>query len=106
MMTEQVAFDFTKPVTRKEQFEAFHAANPQVFKNLEMLAEKLIARGRKKIGIGLLMEVLRWDYYMASSDPNSDYELNNNYRAYYARLLIEKHPEWSHAFELRKQRST
>lgn len=106
MMAEPLTFDFTKPITRAEKFLQFHEANPQVFQMLEMLAAKLVARGRKKIGIGLLTEVLRWEYYMVTDDPNSEWKLNNNLRAYYARLLVEKHPEWESVFELRQQRST
>lgn len=106
MMAEQITFDYTKPITRKEQFEAFHDANPQVYANLEKLATQLIAKGRRKIGIGLLTEVLRWEFYLQTEDPNSEYAINNNYRSYYARLLVERHPEWNEAFELRHLRST
>jgi hypothetical protein len=53
----------------------------------------------------MLLEVLRWNYYMKTDDPNSDFKINNNYAPYYARLLIEKHPEWSDLFQLREMRS-
>lgn len=101
----QPAFDFSVALTHAEKFEEFHKANPEVFQMLEVLASSLIARGRKKIGIGFLCEVLRWNYYMETSDPNSEFKLNNNYRPYYARLLIERHPSWADAFEIRNLRS-
>lgn len=106
MMALQESLDFTRPITRREMFEAFNAANPQVYANLEKLAGQLISKGRKKIGIGLLTEVLRWEFYLQTEDPNSEYAINNNYRSYYARLLVERHPEWNEAFELRHLRST
>lgn len=104
-MMSQPAFDFTKPLTRAEKFHDFHAHNPQVFAELEKLAQVMIAKGRKKIGIGLLFEVLRWEFYMNTDDPNSEFRLNNNYRSHYARLLIERNPELTDALELRHLRS-
>ena len=101
----QPAFDFTRPLTRAEKFDQFHAHNPQVFAELEKLAQVMIRKGRKKIGIGLLFEVLRWEFYMNTDDPNSEFRLNNNYRSHYARLLIERNPELTDALELRHLRS-
>lgn len=101
----QPAFDFTKPLTRAEKFEDFHAHNPQVFAELEKLAQVMIRKGRKKIGIGLLFEVLRWEFYMNTDDPNSEFKLNNNLRSHYSRLLIERHPELEGALEIRALRS-
>jgi hypothetical protein len=102
-MNEQLSFTIQKPLY--EQFKEFHEANPEVFVALEDMAQTLISRGRKKIGISLLIEVLRWNYYMKTDDPNSDFKINNNYRSFYARLLIESHPEWAEVFELRHLRS-
>ena len=106
MMSEQATFDFTKPVTRAEQFEEFHTANPHVFKNLEALAEKLIRKGQKHIGIGYLFEILRYEQFISTVDSNSDFTLNNSYRSRYARLLLERHPEWNDIIHTRALRST
>lgn len=102
-MSEQLTFGLQKPLY--EQFKEFHEENPEVFVALEEMAQTLISRGRKKFGIGLLIEVLRWNYYMKTNDPNSDFKINNNYRPFYARLLIESHPDWADVFELRHLRS-
>ena len=101
----QPAFDFTKPLTKADAFLQFHARNPQVFAELEKLAQVMIRKGRKKIGIGLLFEVLRWEFYMNTDDPNSEFRLNNDYRSRYSRLLIERHPELEGAIEVRALRS-
>jgi hypothetical protein len=69
------------------------------------MTRELVNRGRGKIGIKMLFEVLRWNYYMTTSDPNSDFKINNNYAPYYARLILERHPEWDGIFELRSIRS-
>lgn len=97
--------DFDIELTPAEKFERFHELNPQVFIALESMTRELTNRGRKRIGIKMLFEVLRWNYYMETSDPNSDFKINNNYAPYYSRLLIEKNPEWANVFELRTIRS-
>lgn len=97
--------DFDIELTPAEKFERFHELNPQVFNALESMTNELTNRGRKRIGIKMLFEVLRWNYYMETSDPNSDFKINNNYAPYYSRLLIDKHPEWANVFELRTIRS-
>mgnify|MGYP000999199492 CR=1 FL=1 len=63
--------------------------------------KELIARGRKRIGINMLLEVLRWNYYMKTDDPNSDFKINNNYEAYYARLFEAKNTRYSGFFRKR-----
>lgn len=97
--------DFTTELTPAERFTEFHSRNPQVYQALEDMAFQLVKRGRKKIGINMLLEVLRWNYYMKTDDPNSDFKINNNYAPYYSRLLIENNPDWANVFELRKIRS-
>ena len=73
------------------------------FENLEELAFKLINRGVKHFGIALLYENLRWHYLMSTT--GDDFRLNNSWRSHYARLLIERHPEWESIIETREMRS-
>lgn len=83
-----------------DQFEAFHAANPKVYIVLIRLAREWIrTTGRRKIGIGALFERARWEIAIETSDP--DFKLNNNYRAFYARLIMHDHPDLAGVFELR-----
>ena len=105
MMSEPLTLDFSVPITRAEKFEEYHRLNPQVLVNLEALAEKLISKGQKHIGIGYLFEVLRYETFMATKDNESDFKLNNNHRSRYARLLIERHPEWKDIISIRNLRS-
>ena len=86
-----------------ERFAAFHQANPHVFDNLARLSLDLRARGASRIGIGMLFEVLRWQYALRTS--GDDYRLNNNHRAFYARKLMADVPDLAGLFEVREQRS-
>ena len=83
-------------------FVAFHEKNPHVYRNLVIMARQLGSRGRKKIGMKMLFEPLRWNYLMATDDPNSDYKLNNNYTSRYARLISKQEPDLSAIFEVRE----
>ena len=85
-------------------FWAFHRSNPQVYMELRDLARRLRNAGRRRHGIAALFEVLR--YNRALTTVGDDFELNNNYRALYARLLMKNEPELAGFFELRKRQPT
>ena len=103
---EQLTLDLrplTQPLyapgmTLEERFEAFHAANPHVADALESLAAQWLSRHRK-VGVKSLGETLRWaSGIQTDGDP---YRINNSYLSRYARLLIERHPEWADSIETR-----
>jgi len=84
------------------KFEHFHQRNPRVYTELVKLARRAKARGRNRIGISQLFEVLRWEWSMAGlPDGHEFYKLNNNYRSRYARLIMEQEPDLAGIFKLR-----
>lgn len=91
--------------TIAEAFAEFHRANPWVYDTLVELARDLVNRGRKRVGIGMLFEVLRWHYQRNTTDPAADFKLNNNYRSRYARLIMAAEPDLRRAFETRRLRA-
>jgi hypothetical protein len=108
-MTTPSLFDDSAPEYRpggcrgtiQQQFEEFHRLNPWVYEALEKLAADWIARGKKRVGVKMLWEVLRWQHGRMTVDPSSEFKANNNYHSRYVRLLIANHPEWAELFELR-----
>lgn len=98
-----VHINHARGATLSEQFDAFHAANPHVYHALRRLAIGMVRNGRRRIGIKMLFEVLRWQYAMTTADASSDFKLNNNYAPFYSRLLMDNEPELADAFELRTQ---
>ena len=91
--------------TIKEQFYAFHTSNREVADELALLAFDLQDKGHKRGGMKMLFEVLRWQRMMRTSDPSSEFKLNNNYTSHYARLLADIHPRFEGFFETRRLRS-
>ena len=83
-------------------FWAFHDDNPHVYDRLVLLSRDLQARGRLRIGIGMLFEVLRWHHAMTTEGDADGFKLNNNYRARYARLIMEREADLAGVFELRR----
>ena len=84
---------------RIKAFWEFHKANPHVYTALRRLALGLLGRGRSKWGIGGLFEVMRWRHAMVTE--GDDFKLNNNFRAYYARLLMSRDRRLKQFFDLR-----
>jgi hypothetical protein len=89
-MKDQFEFEFFQNKSKlAKKFDEFHAANPHVYEALVVLARRFRERRRDaKTGIGMLYEVLRWEYYL-NTTSDDEYKLSNSYRAFYARLIMQ-----------------
>ena len=107
-MQQQVEFNFTPEQRRaalesrlERAFVEFHEKNPSVYERLVKLARDLRVRNpNRKLGIGMLYEVVRWMHYMETTDV--EYKLNNNHRSRYARMIMRNEADLADAFELRE----
>jgi len=95
----------TSPASKLEAaFWTFHRDNPHVYAVLTRLAREWMAvHGQGRLGIGMLFERARWDIIMATRDVLG-FKLNNNHRAFYARLIMTQEPDLADVFALRRQR--
>ncbi len=91
----------SQALTIPERFALFNERNPEVLEQLESMCAELVARGRSRFSLKTLVEVLRWNYWFMTDDPTSHFKLNNSYTALYARLIIERNPQWDGLFEMR-----
>ncbi|KMS67738.1 hypothetical protein ACM01_41650 [Streptomyces viridochromogenes] len=82
-----------------DRFWAFDAAHPYVYRALERLTADRLAASATRVGLKALFEDLRWQLLEGLRG------LNNSFTALYARKLIEDHPHWASAFELRRRRT-
>lgn len=87
----------------EEQFNTFHRDNPEVYKALVAFARqwKFFCAGRK-CGIGLLFERVRWD--QSIRPDGKPFQLCNNHRAFYARLIMKQEADLADLFTVREQR--
>jgi len=85
--------------TLAQRFEAFHRLNPQVYAAIERQALRLAAQGEKRIGVKAIAEDLRRGRLATTGD---DWKVNNSWPAFYARLLVAKHPRLAGVIEMRQ----
>lgn len=99
-MTDQPGL-FSIDPTMADKFDEFHRSNPHVYMVLVRLAREWVRRtGTHRLGIKTLYERARWEIAISTSDP--DFKLNNNFTAYYARLIMIREADLWGMFELRR----
>ena len=85
-------------------FDRFHADNPKVYEVLVRLAREWVGQfGGHKLGIATLYETARWQITLATND--AEFRLNNNWRSYYARLIMAQEPDLAGLFDLRASKA-
>jgi len=87
----------------KQQFDTFHESNPDVYTELVSLARRWKENGNSKLGIATVFEVLRWNRHLAGVKDNKGFKLNNNYRSFYARMIMANEPDLDGVFDVRAQ---
>ena len=83
-----------------EAFIEFHRSNLHVYDELRRLAMQLKRRGYSQYGIKSLFEVVRWHRALNTS-ADDDFKLNNNYGAFYSRILMHFEPQLKGFFRQR-----
>ena len=81
------------------EFEEFHEANPHIYITFQRFAFDAINIGRKHFGAGAIWERMRW--YSVIESRGDPWKLNNNHRAFYARLFARDHPIHADFFRTR-----
>lgn len=83
-----------------QRFEAFHEDNPQIYEVFVEQAYEWIERtGNTKLGAQMLVERVRW--VLTIRTESTDYKINNDYAAFYARLAMFEFHELAGLFDLR-----
>ena len=86
-----------------KKFRLFHFDNPQVFTTLVSMARDFRSvRPGRQIGIATLWEALRWHYSLDIKKSDDAYKLNNNHKAFYARMMMAAHEDLEGLFVLRE----
>ena len=91
------------PESTKQRFKKFHSENPHVYRRLKDMALKMKQTGRKKYSIEIMINVLRWESDLKTR--GDVFELNNDFKSIYARMLVHNNPELDGFFEFRTLRS-
>lgn len=83
-----------------EAFVQFHKANPHIWELFKKYTFQAINAGREHYGSACIFERIRWHLQVETS--GGDLKLNNNFRAYYARLFHVAYPNTDGFFQNRK----
>lgn len=88
----------------EKAFWSFHQDNPQIYRLLVKFARQWRqAKGPDSLlGISNLFERVRWEKSIQTTDEA--FKLNNNHRAFYARLIMDYCPDLEGIFRVRRQR--
>jgi hypothetical protein len=87
--------------TRFEQWQEFHRANPEIYRQFldRTLAAHLYGR---KVGARCIWESIRWHLNVEVAGVAGDeYAMNDHHVPYYARLVMLRHPPLEGFFDRR-----
>jgi hypothetical protein len=85
--------------TIQEKFEEFHKNNPHIYNEIVRLARQWKKAGKKRLGIKMIFEVLRWNTAIATQ--SQDFKLSNNYTSRYTRLIEAQESDLVNVFRTR-----
>ena len=94
-------FDEARHAYLRLRAERWVDDNPEVWRLFVRFAEDLATLGRR-FGIGQLAERVRWECAVAY--PDKEFKVNNSYRAYLARRLMDDVPTCRGLIEIRRVR--
>tara|TARA_R100000951_G_C2520974_1_gene143392 strand:+ start:50 stop:403 length:354 start_codon:yes stop_codon:yes gene_type:complete len=86
----------------RAQCEDFHKQYPEVWEMLKRFSDEMKNKGFKHYSINGIFERIRWEKDIGG-DGVTQFKLNNNYRAFYARRFMRVYPEYAGFFRLREQ---
>ena len=101
--TDQPTFDIFDSDKISLAFADFHAEHPEVYHQLVRLARTWTSHGHAKLGIATLFEKLRWEWHVAGLTDRDGFKLNNNYRALYARKIMDENADLAGLFDIRER---
>ena len=90
-------------ISIRDGFNKFIAENPHIYKSFEEQTLREIKKGRTKISSDLIINYIRWEQFIESSDEH--FKINNSYSSYIARFFIQQNPQYKDLFNFRKLRN-
>tara|TARA_R100000234_G_scaffold1165_2_gene1022 strand:- start:6577 stop:6897 length:321 start_codon:yes stop_codon:yes gene_type:complete len=86
---------------RDAKFRLFHEKYPEVYDLWDNFTKEAIIKGAKSMGSQMIFERIRWETKL-NMKTNEAFKLNDHLVPYYARLWMEKNPDYPKFFNTRK----
>jgi hypothetical protein len=84
----------------QDRFEVYHKENPRVYELFVKFAKEVKAAGFKNFSANAIFERIRW--YVSVETVGDKFKVNDNYRPYYARKMMQDFPEFEGFLNIRK----
>ena len=100
-------FDVPLPprkLTVVERFEAFHRANPQVYRLICQYARQAKARGHERYSLKTIWCLIRFEEDTRTT-RDGGFNLNDLFTSHYARLVMKQEADLEGFFELRERKN-
>ena len=89
---------YPKSVIRK--FKKYHDENRHVYRKFRELAFEMHQTGRERYSAETIINVMRWHHDLSTT--GKPFKISNDFKPLYARLLVNKHPEFEGFFQFKK----
>lgn len=83
-----------------ERFKKFHHENPHIYELFKKMSYQAKAKGFSNIGAQFIGEVMRWESGVKTT--GDIFKINNDYLAYYARMVMDREMGFKGFFRTRK----
>ena len=103
MTSQGNLFSATRQDQILERFAEYHRENAAVYVLWCRFTFEAIRRGRTNLGAGMIAERIRWETGVITR--GDEVKLNNDFRAYYARMFMLANPMHEGFFRTRRCRS-
>jgi hypothetical protein len=85
-----------------DKFGEFHQNNPHVYEAFLDVARRGKEMGKTKWGIAGVIEILRWEWHHQTQDNHYPYKISNDYKPYYARILMANNADLANFFQCKE----
>ena len=86
----------------KRKWWEWHKQNPHVYDLFEKFTLDAISKGHERLSAWLIVNRIRWE--TAVETRGDDFNISNDFIAYYARLFMHNHPRYEGFFKTKTLR--
>lgn len=88
----------------EKKFWEYHRKNPHIYWAFDRFSHEAVRSRRDSFGASMVIERVRW-YLNVETDSDDGFKVNNNFKAYYARLWTRNNPQHKGLYYKRRLRA-
>jgi len=91
-------------IIRLNQFIQFHLDNPHIYDLILKRCSFLKNKGKDHYSIEAIVNIIRWEYDVGIHQDKSGFKFSNNYKSFYARLIMDNNPHLKGFFKMKENK--